>query len=296
MKYLRFKRLIIAVLSILTAQFAFAQNNGSDYHLDETYPMSKTGTLWMNPEDAKITIIGSNRSDIHIKIDRIEEVKGLSNRNREFSIDVETKGGDIFMKERERNNVYFVGSVRLDYKILVELPQGASLTVRSDDSDYTVTNVNGEIDMSLDDGNATLKNCNGSKFSFDFDDGDLSMDSGNGEIYAKLDDGNAYITNGSYNEVELKVDDGSIILETDLSDDGTYRIMGDDARIELNILSGGGEIIVDGDDTSVKATGEFRERESSEDRSVYSLPGGKATVRIRTDDGRVRISNEKSKM
>ncbi|MEL6560235.1 MAG: DUF4097 family beta strand repeat-containing protein [Bacteroidota bacterium] len=296
MKYLRLKNLLIAVLAILTAHFTFAQNDASDYHLDETYPMRKNGKLWMNPEDAKVTVIGSNRSDVHIKVDRIEEVKGFSNRNRKFSIDVESRDGDIFFKERERNNSYVVGSVRLDYTVLVELPQGASLTVRSDDSDYTVTNVNGEIDMSMDDGDATLKSCNGSKFSFDFDDGDLTMDSGTGEIYARLDDGNAYIRNGSYTDVELKVDDGSIVLETDLSDDGTYRIMGDDARIELNVLSGGGEIVVDGDDTSVRASGEFRERESSEDRSVYSLAGGKAKVRIRTDDGRVRISNNSNKM
>ena len=186
--------------------------------------------------------------------------------------------------------------MRLDYDILIELPQGVTLTVRSDDSDYKVTNVNGAIDMSMDDGDAILKNCKGSKFSFDFDDGDLTMDTGNGEIYARLDDGNATISNSSFEDVEIKVDDGNINLETDLSDKGTYRLIGDDARVELTVLSGGGDIIVDGDDTSVRATGDFREVESTDRRSIYSLPNGNARVNIKTDDGRVRIQKSVDKI
>lgn len=296
MKDFKIKYLSMTIAAIFITHLSIAQEDGSDYHLDKTYPMSKTGKLWMNPEDAKVKIIGSDRSDVHIKIDRVEEVKGFSNSNREFSVDIDSKDGDVFLKEKERKNGYFIGSVKLDYTILVELPQGASLIVRSDDSDYRVTNVNGSIDMSLDDGDAILKQCDGSKFEFDFDDGNVTMDGGNGQIYAKFDDGNIDISNGSFDDVEIKVDDGSILVETDLFDDGSYKLYGDDARIELTIISGGGDIIVDGDDTTIRATGDFRNVDSSEDRTTYSLPGGSAKINIKTDDGRVRIQKSTNKI
>jgi len=277
------------IAAIFISHFSMARQDDNEFHLDETYSMSKTGKLWMNPEDANIEIIGSDRSDIHVKIDRIAEVKGLSAGNKEFSVSVESKDGDIFIKEKEIRTRYFIGFSRLEYTILVELPQGASLIVTSDDSDYEVTNVNGFIDMKLDDGDAKLRQCNGSRFEFDLDDVNLELDGGNGEIYAQLDDGNAYISGASFDDVNLKVDDGSITLETVLADQGSYELRGDDARIELIVLSGGGDITVNGDDSSVRATADFREIEVTERRNKYSLPGGNARVRIDTDDGRVRI-------
>ncbi|MGB3466592.1 MAG: DUF4097 family beta strand repeat-containing protein [Cyclobacteriaceae bacterium] len=295
MKYLNCKFLTLAVFALSLCRVSVAQND-NEFHLDETYPMSQTGKLWMDPEDAEVTIIGSKRSDVRIKVDRIEDVKALTSSSRKFSVDVDVKGGDIFFKEREDNGGYFIGSVSLDYKILIELPENASIIVRSDDSDFKVVNVNGSIDMSLDDGDAQLTQCSGDRFDFDMDDGDISLDGGRGEIYARIDDGDITITRGAFDDVEIRSDDGSISLETSLSDNGTYQLFGDDARIELTILSGGGDIIIDGDDTSIRATGDFREVDSSESRSVYSLPNGKARVKIRTDDGRVRIQTSSRKL
>lgn len=150
--------------------------------------------------------------------------------------------------------------------------------------------------MSLDDGDVELTQCNGSRFEFDLDDGNVSLDGGKGEIYARMDDGDITITRGAFEEVMIRSDDGSINIETTLSDKGSYQLYGDDARIDLTILSGGGEIIVDGDDTSVRATGDFKTVDSSENRSTYNLPGGNAKVKIRTDDGRVRIQTSSRKL
>ena len=284
------KTTMVALALLFVFAKSYAQQD-EEFHLDETYEINSDGKLWMNPEDAQVQIIGSNRSDVRVKIDRIAEIKTISRKNAAFKIDVSSREGDVFIKETEPQGSYFIKYGRIDYKILVELPEGASLVVKSDDSNYEVKNVNGAIDITLDDGDATLTDCNGSSFDFNLDDGDVLMDRGSGELYAQLDDGDIKITNAAFDKVNVSGDDGSIFLSTQLAADGSYELAGDDAEISLEVLSGGGNFFITGDDTRVKATAGFDEVESSESRHRYRLPGGQAKVRIRNDDGSVRISS-----
>lgn len=283
-------KITIALICVFfNGTLSYAQDE--EFHLDKTYTVNPSGKLWMNPEDAKVQIIGSERSDVRVKIDRFAEVKKKSRRNLDFKIEVSPKDGDLFIKEIQPSGSYYVSYGRVDYKILVELPEGVSLVVRSDDSNYEIKNVNGSIDVMLDDGDVVLNNCGGDRFDFNMDDGDVIMDKAKGELYAKLDDGNIKVYNADLENVNISSDDGRILLETQLTDSGSYQLEGDDSSIELVVLSGGGNIIVRGDDTSVRATSGFEEIESSESRHRYKLPGGSAKVSIRNDDGQVRISS-----
>lgn len=136
-----YQKFITATLACLSICYVAVAQDDNEFHLDKTYPMSESGKLWMDAEDAKVRVIGSKRSDIRIKVDRVEEIKALTSSSRDFRVDVDVKDGDIFFKEREETGGYFIGSVSLDYKILIEMPEGASLIVRSDDSDYKVVNI-----------------------------------------------------------------------------------------------------------------------------------------------------------
>lgn len=282
---------MLMLVGLFTTSLALAQDEDDrGFHLDEVYEMNATGTLHLSSSDADVRIIGSNRSDVHVKIDRIEERRGISSR-RSFDVEVENRGGDLYINERRgRGASVTIGYSRIDYTIFIELPEGASLRVRGDDDDYEVKNVNGSINMETDDGDIELIDCKGDDFEFNLEDGDLRMDGGKGKIYVRLDDGDADIQNGNFEELEMRVEDGSIIVETSISDKGTYEIRADDARIDFMVLSGGGEFIVTKDDGSVRASSEFETIRESDYRSELRLKGGDADVQIRTNDGRVRLS------
>ena len=288
----------VALLTLalaLLGNLSFAQRNDDDddsrdFHLDEVYEMDATGTLHLNSSDADVRIVGSDRKDVHLKVDRTVESRGI-NRSRKFDMDVENRGGDLYITERRgRGSSFTVGYSRIDYEILVELPQGASLRVKGDDDDYLVRNVNGSIEMDVDDGDIELRECNGDKFDFNLEDGDLKMDGGQGEIFVRIDDGDVDIRDGKFRELEMAVEDGSIIVETEIFDKGVYEIKGDDARIDFMVLSGGGDFRVIKDDGRVRASSEFRTIRETDYRSEFELKGGDAEVEIRTNDGSVRLS------
>lgn len=267
-------------------------DRGEEFHLDKVYQMNSSGTLNLNTEDADVRIIGSNRTDVHVKVDRVVVSRGMSSRSRDFEVEVEERNGDIIIRENKGRSRGFigVGYFRTDYDILIELPQGASIKVRGEDDDYYVKNVNGTIEMETEDGDIELVDCNGSDFEFILEDGDLKMDGGKGKFYARMDDGDVDIINGAFDDVEINVEDGNINLETSISDKGMYEINGDDARIDFVVLSGGGDFRVTKDDGRVRASAEFETLRESDYRSELRLKGGSADVQISTNDGSVRLS------
>ncbi len=282
--------------AMIISTTAIAQNDrdrDGDFHLDEVYKMDAKGTLHLNSEDADIRIIGSSRSDVHVKIDRSEEVRGFSSRRRDFDMRVENRGGDLYLTERERSGVrVMMGSYRVDYKILIEMPESGSLRIRGEDDDYYIKNVNGEISLQTEDGDVELMDCLGSKFDIRLEDGDLRMDGGNGDFSLRLDDGDADIRNAKFTSLEANVEDGTISVETEISDNGFYDIRSDDANVEFIVLNGGGEFTVTKDDGSIRASSAFELTRESDYREEYKLAGGSADVEIRTSDGRVRLSKK----
>ena len=279
-------------MTILLAQVAFAQDD-REFHMDEVYGISSGGTLYLKTSDADVRVIGADRTDAHVKIDRVEVVRGFSSRSREFDVEVENKGGDLYVTERKGSGTSInFGYQRLDYEILIELPRGVSLQVKGDDDDYYVKNIDGKISMRLDDGNIELSDCMGNDFEIELEDGDLRMDQGAGKIYLELDDGDADIMNAAFEKVEVNMEDGSLNLETTLEGNGTYELSADDADIDFIVLEGGGSFLVRKDDGRVRFTPAFELVEETDYRSELKLPGGNSDVRIRIGDGRVRLSKQ----
>ncbi len=197
MKHHTQKTVLIIVIALFACNLSLAQKSKDkvkEFHMDENYEIGKNGSLHLNVSDAKVNIIGSNRSDAHVKIDRKEVIREFHSSSREFEMDIKTKGDDLYVEEYKKGSISIkiAGYHKLDYSILVELPQGVSLIAKSDDSFYFIENVNGIIEVNLDDGDIDLKNCNGSSFDFNLDDGNLLMDGGKGKLYAKMDDGSVY--------------------------------------------------------------------------------------------------------
>ncbi|KYG76664.1 DUF4097 family beta strand repeat-containing protein [Roseivirga echinicomitans] len=280
----------IGLVCLIAAPNANAQKDG-EFHLDNTYSIGASGTLYLNSEDAEVRITGSSRSDAHIKIDRTQQIKGFTSGRAEFNVIVENRGDDLHVTERERSGVRIqMGSIRTDYRIDIELPESASIRVKGEDDDYVVRNVNGKIYMETEDGDIEIIDCRSNDFEFRLEDGDLRIDGGTGSLKVESEDGDVEVRGGSFNDIDIDIEDGDVMLETSLSDDGRYIIRGEDSSIEFVVTNGGGEFSILKDDGSVRASSAFETVHETDHRSELKLEGGKANVEIRTEDGRVRLS------
>jgi hypothetical protein len=277
--------------SCLLALIAFtaAAQNG-DFHLDKEFNIRNGGTIDLATSDGKVFITGSKRTNVHVKIDRNVTVKGWGSSSEDFRVDVEETSGDLRIRERQSRTEIAIGYYKEEYRVEIEAPEGVSLTIRGDDGDYYIKNINGSISASTDDADVELSGCKGDRFSFRLDDGDLRMDSGKGSLDIDIDDADVNIRNGQFTSIHAESDDGDLIIETSLSNQGEYMFRSQDGLVSLNITAGGGDFDIHHDDGHVQTQGDFKLTYESENRTRLSLANGSAKVTVRGDDARVRLA------
>ena len=284
------KKVILSAAILLFAVFAHAQSKNNDYHLDKDYTIAPTGKLSLRCSDAKVTIVGSNRSTAHVKIDREVVTKGWVFGTHEFSVDVSEHDGNLDIRDHSSGSVSMVGYHYEKYEIRIEVPAGVSISVDGDDGDFDLRDIQGSINMTIDDGDIRLSGCTGKDFRFRMDDGDLTMDQGRGDLDIDADDADVDIRGGQFESIVADVDDGDLVIDTSLSDTGSYRIDSQDGLVALTIISGGGEFSIRHDDGHVTASGNFETLRESEDYTQLKLANGNAKVSIQADDARVKLS------
>ncbi|MEM9340538.1 MAG: DUF4097 family beta strand repeat-containing protein [Bacteroidota bacterium] len=262
----------------------------SEFKLNENYPIKSSGTVEMWSSDAEVTIKGTDRKDVSVNIYRKVTVKGVRFGERDFKVEVFEENGNLIIRERSKGSVSMVGYSREVYTIDIEAPRNVSLDLEGDDDDYLIENIGGSIVLDIDDGDADLRNCDGSDFDFDFDDGDIRMDGGKGKIRIRSDDGDVNIRNASFSEVEASMDDGDIEIETSLADNGTYFFRSNDGGVYLDVPRGGGEFLIYHDDSRVSFSGDFEVDRDDENETRLRSRRGNAKVKVRVDDGRVQIN------
>ena len=96
------KKLLFTIAVIFTTSLAFGQKQ-RDFNLNQSYTIGDNGTIYLNANDAKVTVIGEDRRDVAVKIDYHVTSKGLEWGSREFTVDVESRGGDLHIEELKRS-------------------------------------------------------------------------------------------------------------------------------------------------------------------------------------------------
>lgn len=287
------KKLIFILPVLLISTFSFGQKQ-SDFHLDETYSMDLGGTIYLEAHDADITIKGENRKDVAVKIDYFVRSKGIEWGNREFTVDVSTRGGDLYIKEFRQGNTTIMGYVSIEYKINILTPFDTNLDIRGDDDDYSITEVNGEISIDADDADIVMKNCSGNRFFFDIDDGDIFMDQAKGQLTARMDDGDIEVRGADFESIDYRGDDGDVAIETSIGPNSVFKFSGDDATFDIVVTEGGGTFSINHDDGRIDYDNNFRLMEKDDSRTVLSLTGGRGKVVISGDDIRVNLASTSS--
>jgi len=285
--------LFLLTLVFLISSTGICQAKDINYNLDETRPIDKDGLLFLDSEDAEVSIIGTDRKDAKISVNYEMTIKGVHHRSGDdFSVEVIEENGNLRIREMPTNISYvgFVTMHRIDYTIEIEVPKTVSLRLRGEDDDYLISNINGEISLRMEDGDARLTNVNGKKYEFDLEDGEIEMSGGGGMLDISVEDGDVIIEDGKFVSINGRVEDGDIDIETTLADDGNYRLRADDGDLTFVVLGGGGDFTLEYDDGRARATRDFDLLEDDEDGyKEYVLPGGKARARFRVSDGSIYL-------
>jgi len=282
------KPAIIALAIFIFPILLIAQDT---YELDEKYDVNLNGTISLNTDDAEISILGTNRSDVHLKVYRKVTTKGFVWGEKDFYVEVSSSNGNLTIKDVQKGSTSIMGYYKEEYKIDIEVPLGVSLDINGDDDDYLIRNIAGSIYLDIDDGDAKLVNCTGDDFDFDLDDGDIMMDKGAGSLRVKADDGDVEIKNAQFTSIQARLDDGDLLIETSLAENGDYQISADDSDISLNITSGGGTFEIRHDDSRVRTNGDFNILIDKENYTELQLAKGNATVKVRVDDASISLAS-----
>jgi hypothetical protein len=283
--------MIIPILLWALVMPAAAQNN--EYVLDENYDLSSDGTVFLDSDDAEVTITGSDRNDVRLSVYHRIDVDGIEWSGGDFKMNITQRDGDIYIEEAERNNSFRIGNIEREYRIAIQIPSRVSIDIKGDDGTYDISDTGGAIRIAADDSDINIRNASGENFTFIIDDGAVYMDRGQGRLSVTLDDGEFRVENGLFSEVDASADDGVLSFATELYDDGQYNFSIDDGELELDILDGGGNIDIVYDDTNINIFGGFSIISDSEERTVYSVSGGSASVDIRIEDGELYLRNSK---
>jgi hypothetical protein len=287
------KKILLTALTLLVSITLWAQKT-TDFHLDETYTLKHNGTIYLSADDATVTIIGENRSDVAVKIDYEIKSKGIEWGSREFRVDVVDKAGDLHIEEYRKSNATIMGYVSSEYIIEIKAPIGASLDINGDDDEYLISNIDGAISINADDAEVTLKGCGGERFFFDIDDGEIKMDEGKGQLTARLDDGDLEIINANFDEIDYRSDDGDFALETSIGPNSLYKLSGDDSTFDIVVTQGGGSFTINHDNGRIDYDNNFQLMDKSEDRTVLNLTGGRAKIIFSGDDIRVSLATRQT--
>lgn len=288
----KYKSTLLLLPFLLFLTLPLTAQSTDEFNLDKVYSIDEGGTISLNSDDAEVTIEGSDRNDVRIKVYYKLKVKGLSiGKNEEFEMIVEEQNGNlnIYEKERDFGNKVVFGSTNEEYRITIEAPRSVNLDLEGDDEDYRISSIDGSLNIKADDSQVDLNDCRGDEFFVELDDGDLNMNGGKGELRLDIDDGDARILNGDFSNIQIDTDDSELDITTRLADNGNYRFDLDDGDLRLNIAGGGGEFDIRHDNADISASSEFERKMEDDDRSVYTLPGGDATISISTDDGDITL-------
>lgn len=270
--------------------FTLTASTQSTFSLDQVYDVSPNGTLKLTTEDANVTIKGTSRKDAHVKIYR--KIKSKSEIVGSWEIVVNNSGGDLSLTEKDQQynkGKKWLNYEQLQYTVEIEIPYGMELKIIGEDDDYVIDQINGDIDLTMEDGNANISGCDSKYWNITMEDGDVDIDKMNGEARLRMEDGDIIIKDGDFSSFSAILQDGDIDVESNLNANAEIEIQAEDGDITFTYNDGGGEFDVnfeDGD-VSIKSDGYDVVSKKDNRKKIKTSSNGSAEVRISVEDGDV---------
>ena len=320
---------LFAAILTVTVVSAYSQAEVSSTET-ETFSIDPGGLVLVESDDGYITVESWDRNEVEVIMKK--RAWGRNKRDAErnledINIDIVRRGNNLYIRDVTDNNIrvrigildLFRGRTRFGTSVSfdIKLPKQMNLDLNTDDGDIRVSNVEGDFDFDVDDGDIFLFDSKGSRIEVNIDDGDVRFENINrlhqnsastititcddGEIFLRdvdvesidlnVDDADVYFVNVSFKNLTADLDDGDFDADIVVQKDGRIRIWNDDGTIELrmpeqldaylNLFAYSGRIRTN---YPVKV-----ERDEGESWVRERLGNGNIDIRIETTDGDIYI-------
>ena len=282
----------LCITLIISLSFLYGKEYQEDF--SHTFQVKKGASLKLKNGDGQVNISTWDKDEI--KVDVFYHVNSKSSReddDKVFDVEFRESGDRIFVTGKERNKVHFgFFSIQyIDYRYEISLPAYVNIDVDGDDGDVKIEDLEGNIQMRIDDGDVHLNNIANEFTEIKIKDGDVNINSLKGILYIRADDGNVTLANIETKEGEVSTSDGRIRIR---DGKGDFFVDSDDGDISLVNIAGEKLDVKtqDGDvDVLFSGEGEVSIAINSNDGSVdVELDKNiSAQFSIETDDGRIRF-------
>lgn len=289
------RSLLLLFLCTICATTLQAQRVVDEFSMDQTYPISETGTFELHSDDAEVTIRATNRTDVHLKVDYKRIVQGINTyKGPKISMDVTERGGNVIAREKsERQNSsnwsFTIGSIETEYTIVVEVPLSVDLKLRGDDDTYRLTDIGGGINIKADDANILMNGCTGFDFYIKADDADIVMDRGRGSLTLDADDSDLRVDQAEFDRMMVRGDDLELDLRLSVPNNADYEFDFDDGSLDIRFLSGGGTIEIFHDNIRLVTSSDFKTLNDRDHYKELQLGEGSAAIAIDVDDAHIKL-------
>jgi hypothetical protein len=246
--------------------------------------------------DGAIAVRSWDRNEVLVEIER----RGPDQATAEALVVNQTQEGNRIVIEapsarNQRNGITFGGWASPSVNFTITAPRRLTLEARTGDGGIEAHDLQGTIDMSSGDGRIVASNVEG-RLKAHTGDGSIDIDRAAGGVDADSGDGSIEIE-GRLEELAVRTGDGSVRVDAAAGSTmkSDWRITSGDGRIALRI-PGGFNAAVDAStgDGSVRVEGISSPPgdgdESERRRVVGQLGSGGATLRLRSGDGSIDVS------
>lgn len=259
---------------------------------DRTFTVESRPTIRIRTDDSRVTIRSWKDARVKIHVERHGSTHGLFVGRRRTTVAMDQQGNEVSVVVRDqgpRSGIVFDTS-RLETEVWV--PNACDLVVDTQDGSVRIDDVRGRLDVETQDGSLTANRLRGD-VHVRSQDGRVELDDVDGALHLETHDGSSEVR-GRFDVVDVQSADGGIELEAEpgskmreewslRSSDGTIRLrIPHDLAATIDARTADGGLSID-----LPLTVRDRIREH---HVVGELNGGGPTLRLRANDGTIRVT------
>jgi len=254
-------------------------------------------TVQLATFDGSIVIRGWDRDEISVEIEKRGRDKAAAEA---IEVLAEQKGDVVHVEARKKDladeKSYRIGwnGVSRSAKLVVSVPTGSDLIVRTGDGSIRVDHVNGKVELRSADGSVTGRDLAGDVVAHT-EDGAIRLEGVDGKCDVASDDGSIAVQ-GRLEGLRVSTEDGSVVVRalagSKISRD--WNLSTGDGSMVLYVADGiGADLDAEARDGSVKLDPGLTFAHESSDRSRSTVRGrlgaGGPRLVMRSGDGTIRL-------
>jgi hypothetical protein len=254
-------------------------------------------TVQLATFDGAIVIRGWDRNEVSVEVEKRGRDKAAAEA---IEVIAEQKGDVVRVEARkkelreERNYTIGWNGLSRSAKLVVSVPTGSDLVVRTGDGSIRVEHVKGRVELRSADGSVTGRELTGDVVAHT-EDGAIKLEGIDGKCDVASDDGSIAVQ-GRFEGLRVSTEDGSVVVRASAGStiDRGWNLSTGDGSLVLYVADGlGADVDAQTRDGSVRWDSGLAFARDDGERSRSSLRGrlgaGGPRLVMRTGDGTIRL-------